>query len=171
MIGRGGRVSLYLTLGVAAIDLLSCAFVSSVLLFIMFLLPQQASGVGISGSEHHLILHWAISSLNSSSPNSTVLGIELEPPSGKPAMIWSDQKDSVLNVCASLSIATDVTNACHVVFAEDNRNPDGMSIVEELDNGGLDGYRIADFKSCRVPSQKQQQQRGIRSRVSPSNQT
>ena len=62
MNSSAGRLSLFLTLGIAAIDMLSCAFVSSILLFVMFLLPQQAAGGGATGTENFLIIHWSFSS-------------------------------------------------------------------------------------------------------------
>jgi hypothetical protein len=124
-----GRLSLFLTLGIAAIDMLSCAFVSSVLLFVMFLLPQQSAGGGVTGTENFLIIRWSFSS-----HYATALRIELDPPGDVPRVIWSDDPGSVNSVCANLSKAAELSSACYLL-PTDPRDLDGMLVIEQPRSG------------------------------------
>jgi hypothetical protein len=125
MNGANGRLSLFLTLGIAAIDMLSCAFVSSVLLFVMFLQPQQASGGGTAGSESELIFHWAFTS-----PAGTVFAITLQAPGQRPQTVWSDIPETADKACFWLSKAPADAHACSLVGAHD-----GMLIIQQPRSG------------------------------------
>jgi hypothetical protein len=125
------RLSLFITLGIAAIDMLSCAFVSSVLLFVMFLLPQQSSGASISGSENHLIVHWTFNSVHMAT-----FRIELVPPGEAAQAIWSDDEpDAVREVCENLSKGRTPSSACYLIRPVTPRDRDGMLVIEEPRTG------------------------------------
>jgi len=125
------RLSLVLTLGIAAIDMLSCAFVSSILLFVMFLLPQQSSGGGgATGAENYLLVHWSFTSRYE-----TALGIELEAPGDAPRVIWSDDPESIVRACANFSSADDYMNSCRFILPADSRDLDGMLLVQQPRKG------------------------------------
>jgi hypothetical protein len=129
--GPAGRLSLFITLGIAAIDMLSCAFVSSILLFVMFLLPAHSVGGGATGTENLLIINWSFSSRYS-----TALRIELDPPGDVPRIIWSDDPGSIDKVCSNLSQSLDYSNACYLVLPTDPNDLDGMLIIEQPRRGG-----------------------------------
>ena len=143
MNGRSGQLSLFLTLGIAAIDMLSCAFVSSVLLFIMFLQPQPASGGGTAGSESALIFHWSFTS-----PSGTVLAITLQAPGQRPQTIWSDIPDTGDKACFWLSKAPADARACSLVLPADPAAHDGMLIIQQPRSGAWNAkFTYADTKS------------------------
>jgi hypothetical protein len=101
-----GKISFLITLGVAAIDMLSCAFISATVLFVMFLVPASSSGSTAAGNQNVLMVHWSANVAEGS-----IIGLEIGPKTD-PTMIWSDSGDTELNsLCARLSKLT-VQGAC-----------------------------------------------------------
>lgn len=119
-----------ITLGVAAIDMLCCAFVSSILLFVMFLLPQQAAGSDSAGTEDLLLVKWALDS-----KTEVTLGLEMRPPQDEPMMIWPVEPSSVMDACARLSVSKDLANSCYFVLPSDPRSLYGMLVIEQPKRG------------------------------------
>ena len=130
MSGPPGRISLFITLGIAAIDMLSCAFVSSILLFVMFLLPEQTTAGGATAAQNLLVFQWSFVS-----QNQVVLAIELEPPGEQPATIWSDDPQSLAKVCNRLSKATDVADPCQLYIPNSQNDLDRMLVIEQPKSG------------------------------------
>ncbi|MCJ9750681.1 hypothetical protein MOV61_08125 [Neorhizobium sp. BETTINA12A] len=101
-----GKISFFITLGVAAIDMLSCAFISATVLFVMFLVPASSSGSTAAGNQNVLMVHWSANVAEGS-----IIGLEIGPKTD-PTMIWPDSGDTELNsLCARLSKLT-VQEAC-----------------------------------------------------------
>lgn len=133
---RGGN-SLLITLGVAAIDMLCCAFVSTVLLFVMFLLPQQTAGSDLAGPEDLLLVKWSLDS-----KTEVTLGIEIGPLQGDLQMIWGNDPSSMTDACANLSRSIDLRNACYFSIPRDPRSLEGILVIERPKEGkwGLKVY-------------------------------
>jgi hypothetical protein len=115
------RTSLFLTLGIAAVDMLSCAFISAIILFVMFLIPKNQASAGGTGSGHLLVLHWAFDS----SP--AVLKITLEPHDTSQVAVWSDQAEFSGIDCANLSTDSRNSNACRIIATPDHAS--GMIVI------------------------------------------
>ena len=128
MSGPATRMSLFVTLGIAAIDMLSCAFVSSILLFIMFLIPQQAAGGGTGGSENLLVLQWTFEKTGDA-----VLAFRLLAPNQRRQTILTDDLNSLGEACSRLSKA----NACKLITATSGQL-DGMLLIQKPVSGDWD---------------------------------
>lgn len=114
-----GRISLFITLGIAAIDMLTCAFVSAVVLFFLFLVPKQSAGA--SSSEDLLLLHWS-----AVGAKRAIVGIRVER-NGQPSTIWSDDVQTVDEVCSNLSRTPNIPDACYLL----------NSVTGSLDQDGI----------------------------------
>ncbi|MET4841504.1 hypothetical protein ABIF62_001999 [Bradyrhizobium japonicum] len=119
------ETSLVVTLGVAAIDMLCCAFVCSVVLFLIFLLPQRAASSDAAGTEDLLLIKWSLDTRTD-----VVLGVEITPPGDTPAMIWTDDPSSMTDACARLSLAKDLRNSCYMITPDDPRSLEGLLVIE-----------------------------------------
>src|ERR1043166_4758360 len=116
-------ISLYLTLGIAAIDMLCCAFIASILLFLMFLIPAPAPAGGAAGSERSLALRWVLDS------GKAVLRLSIKPPNTDAVVIWSDTSDvfqAQSSLCANLSKKGADPNACRLFVPTDPEKPHGI---------------------------------------------
>lgn len=125
-------ISLYLTLGVAAIDMLSCAFIASVLLFIMFLVPAPAPADGAAGSERSLAFLWVMDS------GKAVLRLSIKPPNADTVVIWSDTPDVFQarpSLCANLSKKGTDLNACRLFVPPDSEKAHGMLHIDNPVSG------------------------------------
>lgn len=120
-----GKISLFITLGIAAIDMLSCAFVSSVMLFVLFLMPQQSISGRDTGSQATLILHWVFAS-----QNSTVLSIELTLPDQDPQVIYSDDPETLAQHCDALVRPQPATGSCNLIRPESPSDLSGMLVIQ-----------------------------------------
>lgn len=128
MSGKEGRASLFITLGIAAIDMLTCAFVSAIVLFFLFLVPKHAAGG--SDSQDLLFLHW--SALGSTG---AVIGITLER-DGRRSTIWSDDPQRAQEVCPDLSRTPDITDACYILNSgNDSSDQDGVLMINRPKTG------------------------------------
>jgi hypothetical protein len=139
MISAPARISLFVTLGIAAIDLLSCAFISSVVLFVMFLIPKTVAAGGGTGKEQTLAVHWAFTS------NRAVLAIQLKPsPTATPVTIWTSPTPAFSDQdCAKLSASGGISGACSVTISE--KRESGMLVIRKPLSGQWDvGVSYAD---------------------------
>lgn len=110
--------------------MLCCAFVSAVLLFIMFLLPPQAAGSDLAGPEDLLLVKW---SLDSKTP--VALGMEIGPSKDDLQMIWGNDPSSMTDACAKLSRSIDLGNACYFGIPSDPRSLEGILVIERPRQG------------------------------------
>lgn len=131
-----GKLSLFITLGVAAIDMLSCAFISATVLFVMFLVPASSPGTAAAGTQNVLMVHWS-----SNAPPGATIGLEIGP-KNNPTLIWSDSREADLAaLCDRLSkLATQ--GACALLEAAPARKKeaalDGVLAIAEPISGEWD---------------------------------
>lgn len=127
MTSSARRISLFVTLGIAAIDMLSCSFIASILLFLMFLLPSAGAGGGAAtGSEKLLAFQWTIAS------STAVLNIVVGPSTDSAVSIWSDDPDALTRTrgCALLSKQASL-ESCRLFITSDAERTDGMLIIKD----------------------------------------
>lgn len=93
-----GRISFFITLGIAAIDMLTCAFISTIVMFVMFLTPRDNSQATALAPQDVLMMHWVFPG----GPGA-LFALQFGPP-GNMCLLWSDEDaEQVQNRCASLS--------------------------------------------------------------------
>jgi hypothetical protein len=123
--GSAGRISLYLTLGIAAVDMLMCAFISTVVLFIMFLMPGKEPSGGGTGSENQMVFQWEFTSRKS------VVRIDFNRDgSSEDIYVWSNDPElwPSPDLCAELSNSMD-RSACRLIISDDGIG--GMLIIQD----------------------------------------
>jgi hypothetical protein len=92
------RISFFITLGIAAIDMLTCAFISSVVLFVMFLMPREGPQATALASQDVLMMHWVFPG----APGA-LFGLQIGPLNNI-CLLWSDEDaDKIQDRCAGLS--------------------------------------------------------------------
>lgn len=93
-----GRISLFITLGIAAIDMLTCAFISSIVLFLMFLTPRESSQAAALVPQDVLMMHWVFPGAAGA-----LFGLQIGPP-GNMCLLWTDEAtEKIQDRCAGLS--------------------------------------------------------------------
>ncbi|CAO3433885.1 hypothetical protein [Azospirillum endophyticum] len=94
-----GRISFFITLGIAAIDMLTCAFISTVMMFVMFLTPRDSSQATVLAPQDVLMMHWVFPG----SPGA-LFGLQVGPPGNNMCLLWSDENaEQIQDRCAPLS--------------------------------------------------------------------
>lgn len=94
-----GRISFFITLGIAAIDMLTCAFISTVMMFVMFLTPRDSSQATVLAPQDVLMMHWMFPG----APGA-LFGLQVGPPGDNMCLLWSDEDaEQIQDRCAPLS--------------------------------------------------------------------
>ena len=127
---RGSQISLLVTIGIAAIDLLTCAFVSSVVLFVMFLVPAASSGAPEIGDPNDiLMLDWTYTTANGVSR--PVIGIYLGNDSAQVAVLSDMTDDEIDQACLKLSAAHDPAGHCSVSESTTGSGGEGILLIAQ----------------------------------------
>jgi hypothetical protein len=127
---RGSQISLLVTIGIAAIDLLTCAFVSSVVLFVMFLVPSASGGTAEVGDPNDiLMLDWTYATVGAISR--PVIAIQLGH-DGQQLTVWSDMNaEQIDDACLKLSAAHDPKGHCSVSHSASDSGGEGILLITQ----------------------------------------
>jgi hypothetical protein len=127
---RGSQISLLVTIGIAAIDLLTCAFVSSVVLFVMFLVPSASGGTAEVGDPNDiLMLDWTYATAKLISR--PVIAIHLGHGDDQ-VTVWSDMSAGQIDdACLKLSRAHDTKGHCSVSQSASDSGGEGILLITQ----------------------------------------
>lgn len=151
MISVSRRTTFFLTLGISAIDLLTCAFVASVVLFLVFLAPRTSGMSDFVGGEDVFLVYWTIGN-----GKQAVVGITLGDERNS-QFIWSDvDEDALADQCRFLTRSKEPSSACYLsnTHSENTRGEgaqktSGVLLVREPARGNWKvGFSYSDTEDA-----------------------
>ena len=121
-------MSFFLTLGISAIDLLTCAFVASVVLFLVFLAPRASGKSDYVGGEDAFLVYWTIGN-----GKQAVVGIEIGNERNIQFIPSDVDEDALGDQCRFLTKSKEPKASCYLA----NTRPSRSSEAKTENLGGI----------------------------------